>query len=843
MTKKQTPRNDGARKSFESGSTVNYSIDGATPEQSNKLKAALFYARVMGWYVFPCGPKSKEPLKSLKKGGFRLATTDEEQIRQWWAQHPDANIGWWPHPSGHAVIDIDHKNGGKGFISLEALEAKHGDLPNTLTAITPSGAQHRVFKCQEALPSRHVADGIDMRCANGYVLLEPSVFEPASGKSGIAGNYYWNDWVIGSDELPEIAELPQWVIDEQAKNTKETASDIDKEQPIEYIEPSDPQEVMARFEALKGTHRGLRNRWNGSTDGLNDTSGSALDMSIAKTLAHNGFTYSEARYLLKDYPHGGTDRNEPRYWWRIWHEVSRGITPKRSLCEIRADAENLTPDSDAGAITALVQETAALTAIERRQVWQVMKNKTKLPFSVFTQAMTESAEREEVDHLDLAREVIDEKGADNVIQAEAHTWEWDNKGVWVKREDRAVKQWVQNVVAGKEQVTKGLVDSVSDLLKTEIYKPSHQFDVGHPETVNTLSGEVELIRGSDGKYQPVLQPHNKTNYRTTQIPVEYDPNATAPRFEQFLREVFPNSANGAEAKAVLEMMGYSLMAHCRHEKFIILVGNGANGKSVLLSTLEALCGSENVAGVQPSQFANKFQRAHLHGKLANIVTEIEQGEVIDDAALKGIVSGEPTTVEHKFRDPFQMRPFSTCWFGTNHMPHTRDFSDALFRRALIIRFEAVFKPELGNCDPHLGETLKSELPGILNMALKAYAGALDAAGQFTMPESSRLALEEWRLEADQVQQFIEELYIESPASEVPASTLYKDYKYWAENNGIQRALSMKSFRDRVTRLGFGYRRTSQARLVTGLRAKFPHEGGSDRGNPAFSHGGEAYLNP
>src|SRR5699024_10826449 len=148
-----------------------------------------------------------------------------------------------------------------------------------------------------------------------YVLLEPRVFEPASGKSGIAGNYYWNDWEIGSDELPEIAELPQWVIDEQAKNTKETASDIDKEQPIEYIEPSDPQEVMARFEALKETPRELRNRWNGSTDGLNDTSGSALDMSVAAILARNGFTYSEAMYLLKDYPHGGTDRNEPRYWW------------------------------------------------------------------------------------------------------------------------------------------------------------------------------------------------------------------------------------------------------------------------------------------------------------------------------------------------------------------------------------------------------------------------------------------------------------------------------------------------------------------------------------------------
>src|SRR5690606_24879426 len=129
-------------------------------------------------------------------------------------------------------------------------------------------------------------------------------------------------------------------------------------------------------------------------------------------------------------------------------------------------------------------------------------------------------------------------------------------------------------------------------------------------------------------------------------------------------------------------------------------------------------------GVQPSEFGNRFQRGYLRDKLANIVTEIKQGEVIDDAALKGIVSGEPATVEAKFKDPFTIRPFATCWFGTNHMPHTRDFSDALFRRALVVQFSEAFKPELGNCDPNLKNKLLDELPGILNMALDAYAHAV-----------------------------------------------------------------------------------------------------------------------
>lgn len=189
-----------------------------------------------------------------------------------------------------------------------------------------------------------------------------------------------------------------------------------------------------------------------------------------------------------------------------------------------------------------------------------------------------------------------------------------------------------------------------------------------------------------------LEPHDKQSYRTTQLPIFYDPKAAAPRFEQFLYEVFEGDED-AEAKKILicELLGYSLLTSCEFEKFIILLGSGANGKSVLLHIVEQLVGTSQVAAVQPSQFDNRFQRAHLFGKLVNIVTEIAEGAEIADAALKAIVSGERTTAEHKHKSPFDFHPFSTCWFGTNHMPHCRDFSDALFRRAIILSFNRKFE--------------------------------------------------------------------------------------------------------------------------------------------------------
>jgi putative DNA primase/helicase len=162
-----------------------------------------------------------------------------------------------------------------------------------------------------------------------------------------------------------------------------------------------------------------------------------------------------------------------------------------------------------------------------------------------------------------------------------------------------------------------------------------------------------------------------------------------------------------------------------------------------------------------------------------------------------------------------MHPFSTCWFGTNHMPHTRDFSDALFRRALVVEFNQVFKPENGNCDPNLKEKLLEELPGILNLALDAYTKALTHG--FTMPDSCIRARSEWRLEADQVAQFVNEACEKHVNGKEPISMMFRAYKHWAEANGIHKAMSMKGFRDRLTRLGFGKGRNKSERTVTGLK--------------------------
>ena len=115
--------------------------------------------------------------------------------------------------------------------------------------------------------------------------------------------------------------------------------------------------------------------------------------------------------------------------------------------------------------------------------------------------------------------------------------------------------------------------------------------------------------------------------------------------------------------------GYSLMCTVHFEKFIMLVGSGSNGKSVILELLEAVLGNHNVCAVQLAKLSSTFQRAYLHtaGQSCNGDCGRCAGR---RCGIEGLypVKTQPLRRRTKTR---LARPYSTCWFGTNHMPHTR----------------------------------------------------------------------------------------------------------------------------------------------------------------------------
>lgn len=139
---------------------------------------ALAYAK-MGMAVFPLVPKSKNP---ATQHGFQNATTDPNQIEEWWGGNPNYNIGIASgQMSGGIVVvdlDIDKEKGKYGNETLREWESEHGQLPDTCRTITGRGGYHLLYRAdRKILCSINEEKAVDIRGDGGYFVAPPSIHE------------------------------------------------------------------------------------------------------------------------------------------------------------------------------------------------------------------------------------------------------------------------------------------------------------------------------------------------------------------------------------------------------------------------------------------------------------------------------------------------------------------------------------------------------------------------------------------------------------------------------------------------------------------------------------------
>lgn len=164
------------------------------------LAAALAY-RARGWSVIALRPRDKRPLLPWEE--FQRRRAEPEEIRAWFAQRPDANVGIVTGAiSGLLVLDVDAGHGGPE--SLARFEGEHGALPPTIAATTGGGGRHLYFATAgaEFRNRAGIAPGLDVRGEGGYVVAPPSI-HPSGGR------YAWNHGA-SPDEMP-LALVPPWL--------------------------------------------------------------------------------------------------------------------------------------------------------------------------------------------------------------------------------------------------------------------------------------------------------------------------------------------------------------------------------------------------------------------------------------------------------------------------------------------------------------------------------------------------------------------------------------------------------------------------------------------------------
>lgn len=159
------------------------------------LNAALYCIR-RGWAVCPCNGKV-----TMYDGGYKNATTDEEQVRAWWTKTPNANPGFVPGKSANTVVDID-----TGLTGEESLRAfmRERNIPMTFAVRSgsrPAFKVHLYFQGCGGESFNGWTDGEyggDLRATWGHVMA-PGSIHPESGEP------YTVLW-----DVP-LAPVPDWV--------------------------------------------------------------------------------------------------------------------------------------------------------------------------------------------------------------------------------------------------------------------------------------------------------------------------------------------------------------------------------------------------------------------------------------------------------------------------------------------------------------------------------------------------------------------------------------------------------------------------------------------------------
>jgi len=293
---------------------------------------------------------------------------------------------------------------------------------------------------------------------------------------------------------------------------------------------------------------------------------------------------------------------------------------------------------------------------------------------------------------------------------------------------------------------------------------------------NGLLDVEEFLAGrADG-----LRSHTPDWFSPICLPYEFDPSADCPKWLAFLDKNLEGRQN---PKAILlqEWCGYMLTPDTSLQRFLMLVGEGSNGKSVILAVLVALLGERNVSSVPLELFGDKFRLAGSVGKLANIVADAGEVDRIAEGQLKSFTSGDVMEFEQKFKDPFSAKPTARLVLSTNNPPAFSDKSDGIWRRLILLRFTVQIADAEKIAGMDSKEFWTDELPGIFNWAL-AGLHRLRANRRFTIPEESKADAERLRTDSNPARRFLDEGYEAGPG-EVATSELYTQYREWCGQRG------------------------------------------------------------
>lgn len=303
-----------------------------------------------------------------------------------------------------------------------------------------------------------------------------------------------------------------------------------------------------------------------------------------------------------------------------------------------------------------------------------------------------------------------------------------------------------------------------------------------------------------------LHAHQAEYYITNSIPYDFDLNAAAPTWMRFLDDLHPDITSFLQ-----EYAGYCMTTETKFETAVWLYGPPGCGKSTFISGILTMLGEKaGLLGLHDIE-KNQFALENLPGKTMVYSTEQPTDFISTTYLLNALISGEPITINRKYKKSFSMIPQAKLMWAMNDMPRVSDANNGLFRRVHIIPFQKLSHP----ANPNLKEEISLEGSGILLWALEGLA-RLHSRGRFAVPQIILDASSRFKLDNDIPQLFVKECCELNPNNLVNSSVLYTAYRTWCYENGYK-AMSSNTIAKHWERFGFVQKHTKTGNVWYGVK--------------------------
>jgi P4 family phage/plasmid primase-like protien len=362
-------------------------------------------------------------------------------------------------------------------------------------------------------------------------------------------------------------------------------------------------------------------------------------------------------------------------------------------------------------------------------------------------------------------------------------WFYDkNKGIYLPNGEYIIKSSLQSQF-GRDLTIKRTNEDIAQIQRStyinrDVFNPDILWVATNNCMVNLMSGET--------------RPFSHEFMCTTNIPVFYDHGYPAGIFADFFRLVEGQKSsvmkflyeimNHEDVDLLLDFLAYCLYREYKYNFWMLLVGKGLNGKSILLTLVERFLGRDNVSGETLHRLLKeRFSVANLHQKMANIDADVSYDTIFNNTGvLKKLTGNDLHIGEHKYKKPFKFRNYAKLIFSCNKIPETEDDTDAFYRRILQINFTQQFFGEKD--DPNLIDklTTQQELSILLQELLSRLPRILEHGFRKITEESMEQTYNKFTMSSNPVKYFYEKALGREAGSKVSKLEMYEYYQKFCQ---------------------------------------------------------------